>query len=385
MNSFTYSLKTDINYGENASLLIGEMAQKHNFKRVLLVSGGNHAKKSGLLDRTINALEEKGIVVVSFSGIKPNPDLNTVDKGRKIFKDNELDSIIALGGGSVMDSAKAIAASPSFSTEELWINHFENYVEVEEAYPVGVVVTSSSSGSETGASAVITNEDKQKKNIASGPAIVPVFAILDPVLTLSLSPYQTAVSLSDILSHLTERYFTNVKHVDFTSSLIEGAMRSVIESGRRLLTNPLDLEERGEVMWEALLSHNDLLDRGRDGGDWTCHMIEHELSAKKGITHGEGIAIITPSWLQLISTRNEAIPLLSSWAKNVWGEEKIEDAIEKQRAWYMAMGLKSKLREVGFLPEDLLPIVDEFNDDYPLGLVTKIYKNDIKKILFDSL
>ena len=257
-------------------------------RRVLLVYGGGSIKRSGLYDTVLARLADAGVEVTELAGVQPNPRLGLVREGIRLCRENRLDAVLAVGGGSVIDTAKTVALG-ACADGDVW-DFFERLVPVEKALPVGVVLTIPAAGSESSDSCVITKEEGLLKRSCAGEALIPRFAILNPAFTCTLPPYQTACGATDILAHLMERYFTRVDHVDLTDRLLEATMRTVINYTPLALERPDDYHIRAELMWAGTVAHNNLLDTGRIG-DWASHQIEHELSALYDIAHGAGLAI----------------------------------------------------------------------------------------------
>ncbi len=281
MEDFAFRGHTAVVFGRGKAKEAGKEIRNAGGKRVLLHYGQGSIKKSGLHRTVVASLEKEGIAVVELSGVVPNPRLSLVRKGIALCRENSVDFILAVGGGSVIDSAKAIAVGVPYAGD-VW-DFSRKQVTPRTALPVGVILTIPAAGSETSQYAVITNDEgpyplKRDAVYANNEVIRPVLAILDPELTLDLPPYQTACGIVDIMSHVIERYFTAVKNVDFTDRLCEATLKAVIENGRLVMEEPRNCDARAEIMWAGSVAHNDLLGTGR-AGDWSSHAIEHELSA----------------------------------------------------------------------------------------------------------
>lgn len=387
MDNFDYSCPTKIVFGRNRTNEAGALCKGR--KNVMILTGGSSAKKAGILDKVEKSLDAEGISHILFSGIQPNPDLDKVEEGRKLFLGNHCDFLLAVGGGSVIDTAKAVALALSCpDSYQMFEKVFCNYENVEAGAGIGVVLTIAASGSETGESCVISHQGR--KLIGTSASCQPGFAILDPVNTLTLPPFQTAAGAADILSHLQERYFVSVRGNDLTDRYLEATMRLVIQTAVLLMKNPADLSLRESLMWAGTLAHNGILDRGRGGGDWACHMIEHELSARYPITHGEGLAMITCSWLRFCMTRETARPRLLQFARRVWGaefpddsENNIDYAILSQESWYRTLGLRTSLGKVENVTRDELAAIARSFCWEPGDLV-KLNPQMIEAVLLDS-
>lgn len=287
---------TKLIFGRNTEDSIGAEVKKYSNK-VLLHYGGGSIKRTGLYDRIIDSLNKADIKIVELSGVKPNPRVSLVREGIELCREEKIDFILAVGGGSVIDSVKAIAAGVNYEGD-VWdlysgtpINH--------EIIKVVTVLTIPAAGSETSSGSVITNKDGCMKRAVGHENMRPVFSILNPELTFTLPKYQTSCGIADMMAHVMERYFVNEKHVDLTDRLCEATMKSIIENGLRLMKNPDDYNARAEIMLCGTVAHNGSLDVGR-GGDWASHDIEHELSGIYDIAHGAGLSIIFPAWMKFV-------------------------------------------------------------------------------------
>lgn len=390
MFDFEYSLKTNIVFGENRSSCAGELCARYGAKKVLIVYGGSYLQESGLLGRILDSLRKNGLEWEEFSGVVSNPTLQTIGEALCVFKSKKCDFILSIGGGSAIDTGKAIAlGTQTSSLEELWDRVFLNYEAMKTPIKTGVVLTTAASGSETGESCVITFGNK--KQIGTSPWCQPVFAILDPVNLLTLPAFQTSCGAADILSHLQERYFVNVPNNDLTDRFLEAAMRLTIQTAELLLLHPNDIALRSQLMWASTIGHNGILDVGRNGGDWACHMMEHEVSARFPIAHGEGIAMITPSWLRFVSRYPQCQERLKQFSCRVWGAEFPEDsnfgvelAIQRQINWYRLLGLRTNLSNVeGFTDDVAQEIAKSF--DCTLGQFVALDEKAILDILMDAM
>jgi len=314
MQNFEYCNKTKIIFGKDTENQAGSETAKYA-KRVLLHHSGNSAVKSGLIDRIKASLKSAGVEYVELTGILPNPRLSLVKEGVNIVKKERLEFILAVGGGSAIDSAKAIAVG-AVNDGDLW-DFFERKKSTDKALPVGAVVTISAAGSESSISCVITNEEGPWKRGINYQCIRPVFSIMNPELTYTLPPFQTACGITDMMAHIMERYFTKVQHVELTDELCEGALRTIIRNARKIFSGgERNYDARAEIMWAGTLAHNGLLDTGRIG-DWASHALDHELSALFDLAHGAGLAIIFPAWLRY--NIKEDTPRLARFAAKVWG------------------------------------------------------------------
>ena len=314
MINFEFYTPTKIFFGKDTHKNVGEIIKSYGFKKVLLHYGGGSIKKIGLYDQVINSLNEHQIEFIELGGVEPNPKVSLVRTGAQICKKEKPDMVLAVGGGSVIDSAKVIAIS-ALSDNDPW--DFSSKKEVpKKALPVGVILTLSASGSEMSSSAVITNEDGLLKRGFNSDFNRPLFSILNPELTYSVNQFQTGCGIVDIMMHTLERYFTKTKDVDLTDRISEGLLKSVIRAGKIAIENPTDYEARATLMWAGSLSHNDLTGAGRDTF-LTCHQLEHELSGMYDfVAHGAGLSIIFPAWAKYIYKYN--IERFCQYAVRVW-------------------------------------------------------------------
>ncbi len=368
MLNFSYYNPTRIIFGKDSISKVGNEVSHHTSK-VLLHYGGGSIKKNGVYKKTIASLKEANIEVVELSGVVPNPRLSLVREGIKICKDENIDFILAVGGGSVIDSAKAIAFGALLTGGDVWDDYYmKGDCEVTKALKVGVILTIPAAGSESSTGTVITNEKNNLKRAINSEAVIPTFAIMDPETNYSLPDYQTACGASDILSHLQERYFTNEIHNDLSDRLLESAMRNIISYAPLALKNPTDYRYRSELMWTGTIAHNNLLDRGRVG-DWASHDIEHELSGMYDIAHGAGLSIVFPAWMRYVYTHN--IDRFVQYAVRVWDialtfDDKdtiVESAIDRLEAFYRSIGLPVHLGDAGIGPDK----IKEMSDNAMIG------------------
>lgn len=317
MENFTYYTPTKVFFGKDAEKQVGEIVKEYGFSRVMLTFGGGSIKKSGLYDTVVSSLEAQGITVLPFGGVQPNPKLKLVREGVKFCKDNNIDLVLAVGGGSVIDSAKVIAIAAKYDCDP-W--EFSSKKKVpDRSLPVGTILTLAASGSEMSSSAVITNEESGLKRGFNSDENRPLFSILNPELTFTLPPYQTACGIVDIMMHTLERYFSRSGGVELTDRIAEGLVKSVIAAGKIALEHPQDYEARAALMWAGSLSHNDLTSCGREMV-LVVHQLEHELSGMYDrVAHGAGLAVLFPAWMKYIYQYN--IARFCQYAVRVWGCE----------------------------------------------------------------
>jgi alcohol dehydrogenase YqhD (iron-dependent ADH family) len=384
MRNFEYYNRTKIIFGKETETLTGRETALHA-GRVLLHHSGGSAVRTGCLDKVKKSLEAAGVSWVELDGVKPNPRLSLVYKGVEICKREKLGFILAVGGGSVIDSAKAIALGALYDGD-VW-DFFERKQTVAGALPVATVLTIPAAGSESSISAVITNEEGPWKRGLNEECIRPVFSILNPEFTFTLPPFQTACGVADMLAHIMERYFTREPHVELTDELCEAAMRVIIRNARRVITGggERDYDARAELMWAGSIAHNNLLSTGRVG-DWGSHQIEHELSAIFDIAHGAGLAIVFPAWITY--NIKEDTPRLARFAAKVWGvdgafydyEQAAREGVFRMKNFFRSIGLPVSFADAG-LDGARIPLMAERAVKFgPVGNYRKLHAPDIEAI-----
>lgn len=349
MNNFTYSIPTVIHFGREQLSHLSELKQSGD--RVLLVYGGGSIKKSGLYDDTMRILTEAGLTVTELSGVEPNPRIESVRRGAELCRENDIDMVLAVGGGSSIDCAKVIAAGACYDGDP-WDLVLDGS-RIKAALPVYSVLTLSATGSEMDEFAVISDLDKNEKWGTGSPLVKPVMSVLDPSYTFTVSQKQTAAGTADMMSHTFENYFTNVKGAYLQASLCEAVLKTCIKYGPVALNEPENYEARANLMWAGSLAINGLLSGGAEVG-WCVHPMEHELSAFYDITHGEGLAILTPVWMKFVLKKDPSkTAQLAAYGRNVWGLDgddsaAAEAAIEKTAEFFFdTMKMPANLRAVG--------------------------------------
>lgn len=339
MIAFEYYNPAKIVFGEDSEKNIAKLLKDYNVKSLLLVYSGDFIKTLGIYDVITDAVKELGIKFSENGNVVPNPGVDLVRQLTEQGKKDEVDFVLAVGGGSSIDTAKAVALGIPYDGD-VW-DFFEKGVTPKEVLNVGVIATTASSGSETSNCAIISNGEW--KLGFEDDRIIPKFAIMNPKFTAGLPSYQTFVGVADVLSHLLERYFSDERNSDTTDYLIEGAIRALLLNADRLLENPGDVNARGEVQWLASVAHNNFLDAGRRA-DWGSHRIEHELSAQYNITHGEGMAIVFVAWTKYMA---EVKPWrLALLATRVFGADSY-DYSEKERAYILSEKLEQFFKKIG--------------------------------------
>jgi alcohol dehydrogenase YqhD (iron-dependent ADH family) len=385
MQNFEYFSPTKIIFGKGSELRVGAECVRYG-KKVLFVYGQGSIKKSGLYEKIVDSLKSEMVEFRELSGVQPNPRLSLVQKGIRICREQEMGFILAAGGGSVVDTAKAIGVGVPYQGN-VW-DFYTGQVQPLESLPTGVVSTLAAAGSETSKSSVITNEEGWYKWGLNSEITRPKFALLNPELTYSLPGYQTACGAVDIMAHVLERYFTNEKNVDLTDRLCEGTLRSVLKNAPLALQQPDDYDVRAELMWAAAIAHSDFLGLGRQG-DWASHRIEHELSALYDVAHGAGLAVIFPAWMKYVYRQN--IPRFTQFAYRVFGlepdldvpENTALEGIKQLEGFFREMGMPTRLKDMHIGKERLAEIADKCRKtvDGTTGNFVKLKREDIFNIL----
>ncbi len=382
MKSFEYYNPAKIVFGENSENKLKELLASYKVKSLLVVYSGDFIKDLGIYSLIEKAAFDLGIAI-SFNGdVVPNPDIELVRKLVKQGKDDEVDFILAVGGGSSIDTAKAVSIGIPYEGD-VW-DFFANGVIPEKSINVGVIATTASSGSETSNAAIISNGEW--KLGFEDDMIIPKFAIINPTYTANLPIYQTVVGIADVYAHLLERYFSDEKNSDVTDYLIEGAIKALLVNADRILKNPKDINARAEISWLASVAHNNFLDAGRSA-DWGSHRIEHELSAQYNITHGEGMAVVLVAWTKYIAQRKPWRPALL--ANRVYNADSY-DYDEKERAlilseelekFFKKLGLKTRLSELNIDDSHFDEMAARATKNGPVGHYEKLDAKAIAEVL----
>lgn len=389
MRSFEYFAPTKVIFGKDSHLQIGDILKKENCHKVLIHYGGKSAVASGLIDEVSGCLTDAGIDFVTLGGVVPNPRLSKVREGIELCKKENVDFILAVGGGSVIDSAKAIGYGVANPWTDVW--NFYLKTEVPTAcLPIGVIPTIAASGSEMSNSSVITNEDGWlKRGAAKCDLCRPKFALMNPKLTYSLPQYQTESGCVDILMHTMERYFVNIETMEITDSISESLMQTVIYNARILMREPDNYTARAEIMWAGSLSHNGLTGCGTGGGDWACHQLEHELGGLYDVTHGAGLAAILGSWARYVYDVNPE--RFAQFATNVFDipcgldfEKTALAGIEAMEDFFRSIKMPVSLHELGLDLDDQqiheLAFKCSYEDTRTIGVFKQLNMKDMEKI-----
>lgn len=379
MINFDYKNITEIIFGKNTEKRVGEKVKEHS-KNILFHYGGGSVKRSGLYGKITKSLDEAGIKYTELGGVMPNPRLSLVRQGIEICKKENIDFILAVGGGSVIDSAKAIAMG-SCTDADVW-DIIENEIPLKKCLPVGVVLTIPAAGSESSSSLVITKEEGLLKLGYGDNLLRPQFAIMNPELTYTLPAYQTACGISDMLAHVMERYFTNTTGTDVSDRMCEAVMRSIMDNALKVKANPYDYDNRAQIMWAGTVAHNDFIGLGRVG-DWASHNIEHELSGIYDIAHGAGLSIIFPAWMKYVYKEHTSrfvrfavrVMDVDSGCNSV--DDMILDAIHRLEQFYKSMELPTRLSQIGIDNSRFKEMAQKAGT---LGNFTTLTPEDIVKI-----
>lgn len=381
MLNFSLDLKTRIHFGKNSiTKLKKELAP---YKKVLLTLGSGSVRKFGIYDAVIKELSQTGVEVFELWGVKPNPSVDLVYEGIEICRENGVDFILALGGGSVIDTAKAIAAGVVYSGD-VW-DLFLDESRITKALDTGAILTLAATGSESNRNAVVTNEKTKEKLGIHQDCLRPQFAVMDPSYTFSLPPVQTAAGVSDIMAHVFEQYFSATKDSYLTDRISESVMKTCIKYGKVLLKDPENYEARAEIMWASTIALNGLLASGKLT-DWATHMLEHELSAYYDLNHGIGLAILFPNWMKHVMDDSK-LWKYREYAVNVWDLpadmsdlELAEASIQKTGEFFKSLNLPSTLTEVGIDDKYFEVMADNLVKRGKLGSFKVLDKNDIISI-----
>lgn len=385
MQNFTFYSPTYFVFGKEQENQVGYYVKRFGGSKVLIHYGGGSAKKSGLIDRVEASLDKEGIEYVELGGVLPNPRSGLVYEGIELCKKEGVDFILAVGGGSTIDSSKAIAAGVKYDGD-FW-DFYEKGIPVEDALKVGTILTIAAAGSEGSADTVVTKEEGMLKRGASGEALRPAFSILNPELTQTLPPYQTACGITDIMAHVFERYFTNTTDVEVTDRLCEAILLTMIKEAPKVIANPDDYEARANIMWAGMVAHNNIVGVGREQ-DWASHGMEHELSALYDVPHGAGLAVMFPAWMKYVMKYD--ITRFAQVAVRVWNvemdfanpEKTAVEGIKRFEQFLTSIGMPINFEQLGAKEEDIPYMVKTIGlgDEGTMGNFVKLTKEDVEKI-----
>lgn len=382
MNNFEFVSPTKIFFGKEQEKNVGKIISELGYKKVLFHYGKNSIKKSGLYDIVVKSLNEYNIKFVELGGVEPNPKIELVREGVKLSKEEHIDFILAVGGGSVIDSAKSIACGSKVDFDP-WLFSIHQKT-VEEALPVGVILTISAAGSELSNSCVISDQNSRIKNGFNSDLIRPKFAIMNPELTFTVSKYQTACGIVDIMMHTLERYFSDVDDLIFTDNIALAVIKTTLEAGLRVMENPYDYNARAALMITSSYSHNGLTGLGSNMY-FTVHRLEHVLSGiHDEVAHGAGLSILFPAWAMY--TKDFFYNKWVRFAKEVFnleGDNAVDTAILKLKNYYKTIGMPTSLLEVGVTNQEFIDFAlhASKNKTFEINGVKKIGYEDVIKIL----
>lgn len=378
MENFRFMSPTKIVFGKDSYSDVGKLVGEYS-KKILLHYEGNGSliKKLGIYEKVITSLKKENIEIIELGGVVPNPRLSLVNKGIEICKNKKIEFILAIGGGSVIDSSKAIALGTVYDGN-VW-DFFTEKDTPKDSLGVGVVLTIPGSGSEMSESAIITNELTELKCVCDTEKNFPKFSILDPEVCFSIPDSLMGAGVADILSHLMERYFSQSNHTELSDSLLEAAMKTVIKFGPKIMKNRKDYNNCAQIMWAATVAHNGMIACGRVA-DWSSHRIEHEISGIYDITHGAGMAIIFPAWIDYV--KNSNIEVMNRFSKKVFGRNTIAEGIKELKFFFKELGLKEKLSDFNITNEKFELMANRaLAGNETLGKFKKLSKEDLINIM----
>lgn len=354
MNDFTYYNPTKIEFGKEKENNIGTYIHQSGIKKVLLVYGTGSIKQNGLYDRVVHSLRENNIEFEELSDVISNPLLSKTNEGIDIAKEHQLEAILGVGGGSVADSAKAIAAGAKYDGD-VW-DFFINKAQITESLPVFTVMTLSATASEMNGNAVIINDDTKQKYSISSVLLNPVVSVINPQLMATVTPEYLAYSAVDVIAHSIEVYFTATTHPKFNSRIVESIIKSIMETTEILLDDPNDYDARAEFAWVAIQALNGLTPAGTEGGNFPNHMIEHSLSALYNVAHGAGLAIVIPAWMKWYENQNPQ--QFKRFAKEIFDEDDAGTGIEKLEIWFAKIGAPVSLKDANIPREGIQALAE---------------------------
>ena len=384
MLDFTFYSPTKFAFGKDAENRCGELVREFGGSKVLIHYGGGSVVRSGLLGRVKASLTENEIDFVELGGVHPNPLSDLVYEGIELCRKEDVNFILAVGGGSSIDSAKAIAAGTLYNGD-FW-DFYCGKAQIKKALPVGTVLTIAAAGSEGSGDSVITNSKTMEKRGAGSEHYRPKFSIMNPALTQTLPAYQTACGITDIMAHVFERYFTNTKEVEITDRLCEAVLTTMKNEAPRVIADPNNYEARANIMWAGMVAHNNIVGVGRDQ-DWNSHGIEHELSALYDCAHGAGLAVIMPAWMTYVM--NHDVMRFAQAAVRIWGcdmdysnpEKTAVEGIRAFRRFLHNIGMPINFDELGAKRSDIPALVEKFGiGDGETGGFVHLKKDDIAAI-----
>ena len=383
MENFNFYSPTEFVFGKGRAAETGHFVKKYGGTKVLIHYGGGSAVKSGLIGIVKKSLDEAGIQYCELGGVQPNPRDTLVYKGIDLCRNEGADFILAVGGGSVIDSAKGIAIGVPYNGD-FWDMYCGKAP--EKALPVATVLTIAAAGSEGSGDSVITKEDGMLKRAVGSDHLRPKFSVMDPALTQTLPAYQTACGATDIMAHVFERYFTNTKEVEITDRLCEAVLITMVKEAPRVIADPDNYDARANIMWAGMVAHNNIVGVGRQQ-DWNSHGLEHELSGLYDVAHGAGLAVIMPSWMEYVYKHN--VLRFCQMATRVFGcqmnfenpEVTALEGIHRFRSFLHSIGMPINFAELGAKEEDIPVLVEKIGiGDGKFGGFMELDRNDVTEI-----
>lgn len=388
MDNFNYSCTTNFIFGKKSERLVGEEIKKYGKKVLLVNDGGEYLKTSGLYTAVVNAMEEEGLEFIDLTGVKANPEVALVRDGIEICRDNNIDFVLAVGGGSVIDTGKSICMGVYYEGD-VW-DIYEGLGSPNTTLPIGVVLTIPATGSESSISSILTNNETHSKKAIDDIRMRPTFAVMNPELTFSLPEFQTTAGCVDIISHVLERYFTNSRDVRFTDMLCESTIKTIIDNVFTVLEKPADYEARAEIMWAGTIAHNGILGVDRQE-DWASHMMAHEISGIYNITHGTTLSIMMPNWMEYVYKHD--IMRFVRYAVEVWGirqnyenpEKTALEGIHRTKEFFKSIGQPVTLKEVGINDENIVEMAANCTAHGNIGGFVSLNTEDVINIYKSAL
>ena len=387
MDNFEFFSPTRFVFGRGAESKTGELVRKYGGTKVLLHFGGGSIKKSGVYDKVVASLVAAGLEYIPLGGVQPNPRSGLVREGIALCRKEGVDFVLAVGGGSVIDSSKAIAFGTLYDgdfADFYFGKDVKRPTPVPKALSIGTVLTIAAAGSEGSGNSIITLDPDMLKRGATGDALRPAFSVLNPEFTFTLPPYQTACGAVDMFAHVVERYFTPTKDVDITDELCEGVMRTVVAASVKALANPTDYAARANLMWAGTVAHNNVCGVGRVQ-DWASHGIEHELSALYDCAHGAGLAVVMPAWMEYVM--HVDVARFARFAAKVFDVQSgdpaamAEEGIRRYRAWLHQLKMPTTFAELGAREEDIPALVAKLGiGEGSLGSFMPLSSDDVANI-----
>lgn len=390
MNNFTFYSPTEFVFGKGTEMQTGELVRKYGASKVLIVYGGGSVVRSGLLERVKQTLAQTGIPCLELGGVQPNPIDTKVYEGIDLCRREGVDFVLAVGGGSVIDTAKAIAAGVPYEGD-FWDFYIQKAT-VSSALKVAVVLTIPAAGSEGSGNSVITKVSTLQKMSLRAPELLrPRFSIMNPELTFTLPPYQTAAGIVDMMAHIMERYFTNTADTEIADRLCEGTLKAIITEAPRVMADPKDYGARANIMWSGMIAHNGTCGVGNEE-DWASHFMEHEISALYDVTHGAGLAVIFPAWLTWMASHH--VEKVAQYAARVWDVTVSEDlkamaleGVARLKSFFTSIGMPVNFAQLGVEHPDIELLVEHLhaNKGEQVGCYVRLGRKETREIYEQAL